>query len=867
MLWMCSIVLGMLASIALAIPSSRPHRRREEPSAITSSEDTVSTACGDIIDDVNQGYRVFYAEAAYSCLTSVPFNDAVALRFIEYYNTTMQFQSTLKYVKDPPEGYQQPAFDFFGGLEQLKQNVTSGAYKNQYAFETDLQQLVYRVHDMHVDLYAGILSAFSFASPYEILSVSADGKENPNVYLKDDILGRQQYGWNISPIVTINGENVVDFLARFAALHSIGMLEPHGDWNQLMSSPAQDIQGTVSVFSGGATFYPGDPSQGYWGDALNFTFANGSDPIETYWLAVYNNPDFTGPLTTGGDFYNYFVLGLLPDSYDDVELPESFADLSSIDGEPTNTTDANLGWSEVSEGAYPENPSIAQDNLAATGGGFVTGYFLDDISTGILSIPSFNVYSDNIGNFADAVTYFTGNATVRGISKVVIDLQQNYGGTSMLAFTTFRRFFPNIDPFAGSRRRSHGMADILGSTVTNYWESLALDNNTEAEQKYEMEADEWVVTTRLNADTGDNFTSWAEYYGPREDNGDSFSLTERYDLANENFDIAAFDGWVPVAYTPGNEPEWPVPWAPEDIVILTDGVCSSACALFVEMMTHQAGVKTIVVGGNPTPGPMQAAGGSRGARLYSAYSLDDDIDAASTFNETAANQLPQIRDSGMFVSYASFNLRDQVRDKETIPLQFKYLAADCRIWYTLDNVYNVTTLWRDAARATWDDPSLCVEGSTGFAVSGNKTTANPPPKATAMAVSLPETEYAQDLNLEEAGGLPAGHGPIGKPDKTKICDPEKGRTECSARQACVSIPVTCSNKKTKNVYACVNRCQNRDNYCPSETEFCWARGSSESLMGTSGVSSKNAKANLQAPLKSGYCVPYVGTSALGCPFT
>ncbi|KAI1640957.1 hypothetical protein F4809DRAFT_588177 [Biscogniauxia mediterranea] len=865
MLLVYSLILGMLASIAHAAPSSRPHRRRQEPSATTSADNPVPTICGDIIDDVNQGYLVFYAEAAYSCLVSVPFNDAVALRFIEYYNTTMQFQSTLAYVKDPPEGYQQPAFDFFGGLEQLKQNVTSGVYKNQYAFEADMQQLVYRVHDTHVDLYAGILSAFSFASPYEILSVSSDGKEKPKVYLKGDILGRLQYGWDISPIETINGEDVIDFLTRFAALQSIGMVEPNGDWNQLMSGPAQDILGAVSVFSGGATFYPGDPSQGYWGDALNFTFANGSDPLETYWLAIYNNPDFTGPLTTGGDFYNYFVLGLLPDSYDEVELPEAFADASSIGNDAGNTT---TGWSEVSEGAYPDNPNIIQDNLASDGGGFITGYFLDDVSTGVLSIPSFNEYSDSIGTFADAVAYFTGNATERGISKVVIDLQQNYGGTSMLAFTTFKRFFPNIDPFAGSRRRSHEMADILGTTKTNYWDSLRLDNDTEAEEKYEMEADEWVVTTRLNADTGDNFTSWVEYYGPREDNGDSFSLTERYDLANEYFDIAAFDGWVPTAYTPGNEPEWSAPWAPEDIVILTDGVCSSACALFVEMMTRQGGVKTIVVGGHPTPGPMQAASGSRGARLYSAYSIDDDIDDASSYNDTAANQLPQVRDSGMVVSFASFNLRDQIRDKETIPLQFKYLAADCRIWYTFDNVYNMTALWRDAARATWDDPSLCVDGSTGFAISGNKTAAaNPPPKPTALTVSIPEVEYDQDLNLEEAGGLPDGHGPVGKPDKIKTCDPKKANTECSAKQACVSIPVTCSNKKSKSVYACVSRCQNRDNYCSSETEFCWAKSSSESVRGTSGVSSKNAKASFQAPLKSGYCVPHVGTSALGCPFT
>jgi hypothetical protein len=61
----------------------------------------------------------------------VPLNDAVALRFIDYYNTTLQFQSTLAYLKSPPEGYQQPAVDLLAGLQDIKDNITAGAYQNQ----------------------------------------------------------------------------------------------------------------------------------------------------------------------------------------------------------------------------------------------------------------------------------------------------------------------------------------------------------------------------------------------------------------------------------------------------------------------------------------------------------------------------------------------------------------------------------------------------------------------------------------------------------------------------------------------------------------------------------------------------------------
>lgn len=117
------------------------------------------------------------------CLISLPFYPAVATQFIDYFNTTIQFQSTLAYLRDPPQGYQQPPVDVLQTLSQIQQNVTTGVYKNQYAFEADLQLLIQQIHDTHVQLYAGALSAFSFASPRGLVSASVDGKQPPQIYL------------------------------------------------------------------------------------------------------------------------------------------------------------------------------------------------------------------------------------------------------------------------------------------------------------------------------------------------------------------------------------------------------------------------------------------------------------------------------------------------------------------------------------------------------------------------------------------------------------------------------------------------------------------------------------------------------------
>ncbi|KAF2093751.1 hypothetical protein NA57DRAFT_21022, partial [Rhizodiscina lignyota] len=671
----------------------------------------------------------FYARDAYQCLASVPFNSAVAARFIEYYNTTIQFQSTLAYLRDPPEGYQQPKVDVLEGLAQIQQNSTDGYFKNQYEFEANLQTLIYSMHDMHVDLSAGVLSAFSFASPVYLSSVSIDGKQEPQVYIWDDIVATTSDEWKPSPIISINGENVVDYLTRFAALNSQGTLEPHADWNQLFASPAQDIQAGVNVFGGGATFYPGDN--------LTFGFKNGTEwPL--HWLAIYNNPYNTGPLETGGDFYNYFVLGLLPASYNgsaDDSSCSGGSDDDDSDGSGSSSS-SKPSWYEASYHAYPSDPDVVQLDLSIAGGGIVTGYFLHDISTAVLSIPSFDQFGDNIGNFSKTVTKFIDSAQKAKLEHVIIDLQQNTGGTPVLAFDTFMQFFPRTEPYAASRRRDHYLANVLGGTTTDFWSSLSPGDDLYDFYYEDLAASEWVVTDRLDAETGKNFSSWPEFYGPREHHGDLFSLPERYNLTSEIFDDEAFDDYF-FDSTHSVDPTVQNPFKAENIILLTDGLCSSTCALYAEMMTTQGHVRTVVAGGRPTKGPMQAVSGSRGAIAYWADSLDYDFSLAQLVNDTANSTLPQVRDPGIFTNFAGFTLRDQVRKDDDTPLQFKYLPADCRIYYTVANVYNMSRLWRDAASAIWDDQSLCVADSTSYISAGKTVPAQGPPS---IDIQVPSAE-------------------------------------------------------------------------------------------------------------------------------
>ena len=655
-------------------------------------------------------------------MTSVPFNPAVATRFIKYYNDTIQFQSTLAYLKNPPPDYQQPAIDILGGLEQLQRDVAQGLFTNQYAFEATLQNLVYSAHDAHFQLEAGILAAFTFLSPYSIVALSEDGVQIPKVYTTDDAALSTDPSSNFTPsaITTINGQDVTAYLTQFAAANSVGNLEPNADWNDLMSSFAAYIQDDYSIFESYIEFYPGD--------TITLGFENGTVLDPEPWVAIYNSPGPTGPLATGGDFYNFFVLGFYPASYDE-NAPDPCAasdgstnsTAASTNSTSTNTTDTGAAATATSwpDSAYPNKTDIFQPGLYPDGGGFLTGYFLKNISTAVLSIPTFDMADDDIQTFSDTVQSFLNASHAAGMKKILIDLQQNLGGDTLLAVDTFKHFFPSNDTFRGSRLRAHATADVIGNTFTTYFQNNQSANSSVYDA---LSVSDWVATDRLNAETGVNFTSWGEFFGPHEYNGDSFTTVERENITSSLFDNEALGIEIYGASIPATNGQL---YDPQDITLLSDGLCSSACAVFVEMMHHDAGVKSVVIGGLPQSGPMQIASGTRGAQLYTSENIDDDISVAEYFNATTAEYLPD-REEDVLITFIGINLRDQIRkDKEDIPVQFLYDAADCRIFYTADTWNDYSSLWTYAANAI-SDPKLCVAGSTGHASTGTGSQAAPP---------------------------------------------------------------------------------------------------------------------------------------------
>src|SRR5699024_10736767 len=156
------------------------------------------------------------------------------------------------------------------------------------------------------------------------------------------------------------------------------------------------------------------------------------------------------------------------------------------------------------------------------------------------------------------------------------------------------------------------------------------------------------------------------------------------------------DEFLPGSAQAANGAKAEAPWKPEDMVILTDGLCSSACASFTGLMVRNVRIRTVALGGRPLSLPMQAIGGVKGGRVNSFAEIRDlfkharqqsNMSAeARQFLQSHDKSIPSIGDSPLRPLVdekfgGSINIRNTytLDDLDGFPLQFKYKAANCRL--------------------------------------------------------------------------------------------------------------------------------------------------------------------------------------------
>jgi hypothetical protein len=470
--------------------------------------------------------------------------------------------------------------------------------------------------------------------------------------------------------------------------------DPDAQYNNLFSSIPRTATGQSGVTIISAFEIP---------DNYTINFHNGSSRVVHNEVLFTPGADFTG-ITSGEKFHEAFELP--PEDDDDDDDEGSHPD---IDARTNNNAEDSIT-------GYP-TPYVKHSLNT------VAGYFLDDPAysdTAVLTILSFLPVGFDLANLVDldivefvyeareVIVSFFAAAKESGRDKLIIDLSANGGGSVLLAREIYRLLFPD------------GKFTLYDRYPTN-------------------DAIQAAVHADYPSFVGEMIDlSWP--VGPHKvDLVDSENFLGPYTAAGQNVTAPfTFNATVPYdegIYLNGFEPDsrdTPIPeavFAPENMLIITDGTCASACAIVAGLLTRNHGVRTLAFGGRATHLPMQAIGGVKGTILHLNSDLkrsfralvsaaSEDREAAEIF-EDARPALPGVYGSAPLKPLVKgadggrVNGRNGYtqRDLNGYPVHFKYEAANCRLFYTQRMTADVSETWRRAAGVAWHEQK-CVRGST-----------------------------------------------------------------------------------------------------------------------------------------------------------
>ncbi|KAI8948226.1 hypothetical protein F4801DRAFT_557938 [Xylaria longipes] len=636
-----------------------------------------------LVEESSSGF--IDGKAALNCLLSLPFDSNRAGAFLTEIRKYIQFQSTLEVLKSPPDTYISPAVDILGGLDKIS-NTT---YTNQYEFDLDIGNLIRSANDGHFFISPCSLAPFTFQrQEIGLVSVSGDGRRTPEIYVGADVRALTSGSTAVSPVMTINGQDVIKYLEEVADLQ--GNQDPDARWNLLFVSAAA----VASVGSNELLFWGSFTSDGgIWPGVDNTTleFKNGST-IDLATVAKYNDFPIVSSATA------LFRTVCIQDDSNNLRR-----------GTPTKRDDNTEVSPTATAGPVGFPKPVIRDPYNQ-----IIGYSLDN-ETAVMFIPTFLGGASFPANqdlvFAQTATRIVNTAVANGHTKLIIDLSRNPGGDIARAFDLFKLFFPSKLPYSATRFRRHDGSDLLALANQN------LPATTAGTSPFKYQG-------FVNPAQDAGFASVEDFLEGEIQLG--VNVTSLY--ANFNYTllsvINANDG--PIRGFGGIPINNTQPYAPEDILIVTDGICSSTCTTFVNLMTNVGGVRALTFGGRPRTEPMQVMGGVRGAQVYEFSDLDNDIAVAASLvvadpslltkaQVTLAENVSPVglKNLPLVVYGGGINLRNAYQEgADHLPLQFDYQASDCRLFYTAKNIADPASTWADARDAIWGDAG-CVTNSTG----------------------------------------------------------------------------------------------------------------------------------------------------------
>ncbi|RKU41565.1 hypothetical protein DL546_003765 [Coniochaeta pulveracea] len=602
-------------------------------------------------------------------------------------------------------------------LVNLTSVVKGHGFASEYDFQVALVELLESAHDYHLTYNPDLLGIFSFVYPalLDLISVSIDGKQLPKLYHQGGVTTENGTTVPGPALTKINDQDAVTFLEELNLKHS-GYQDRDAQWNAQFASYSRP-SGKHPIVAKSNFFH---------GHELTLTYEDGTKSTVRGRARVSPEVDFS-KVNYGRDFYNRFChpeatkFGLPAKQLrNGLQPPQPRKLPLQVDGEGRN-------WKHDELFLAPYPPAVVRDDgPGATAGFFLLDEGYEDVA--VLAIPSFRPRSEDpaqyepwvyTNDFQETVGEFLELCKESGKQKLVIDLTGNRGGKITSAYELFAQLFPGSPIFqAGNMRLQMGLLELARVVSEVSGDSLS-DPTPERKKKVQKLLSGIGRQVKPGASQnleGHTFNNIKEILAPVDLNGDRFGpyFSMRYDEPSNNFNLTG------VGSQATNRT---AVFEPENIVLLTDGVCGSTCSLFAYLMTYQKNISTTVIGGRPRLGPMQPIAGTEGAGMIHMQNLTDTARLAMELASPELQKVFKTDEYGNLVALAegyavrrgngTVNFKNNFAPhNHTTPLQFLYHPANCRLFWTREMISDPELTWKRAVDGTWTDPEeVCVEGS------------------------------------------------------------------------------------------------------------------------------------------------------------
>ncbi|CAG8561569.1 4631_t:CDS:2, partial [Scutellospora calospora] len=598
-------------------------------------------ACANIHYDYMSGKSSFKYEDVKACYQTFPFDKDNATQTIETLKGILgNFYSFFDQAREPAaKGFTFEPVDLLEELDSLLKKD----YTTDFQFMSDVTDVVILLKDAHTSFRDSCYYSFNFDQQLSMYSVVRDGKQEIKIF--NDTINPK----NIDCQVTyINDEPAIDVITKYANYSMRTSRDLGVRFNNALASLTLE-GGKIRLDSFSRQF----SSRTRLPDNSNITYTlncdGKTDTITRGWNITARNNTVFENFTDSTSYWNNICINK-PLKQQSPEL--SFETVwSKHDYDSTLYDDYDDYEATLEEGKLIIDAQIARF------------YTVQDFGVAVISTETPNITNDvQTSDLFSTINQGFQSFVNMGIKKVVLDLTNNGGGSATIAHYITQLLFRDIRNFPFDQR-------------INNASKLMIEQSTN-----QNSFNEFNVGIYVSPKTNASYNNITDYIG--NNYYTRGGLNDRYSEKSFYYDEE------PIRELLGNISN-PLPWTAENLIILTNGFCGSACAHITQRLA-EINVKTIAVGGfSKTPLSFACFAGGFVISSDTFFQYLNNVSLLD--NSLMPKQFP-------FSSVINFPVNEaySIKNPDEV-LEFVFRPADYRLYYDEKSARDPSKLWVQAA--------------------------------------------------------------------------------------------------------------------------------------------------------------------------